>query len=118
MTYASRSLLTPDAVSDALFELMASLRPGQQAESVSIPVLTDNGRLLEARLILHAGTDLLSVPMAGVPWVADEDATTTASAAAVEAIRRRITAAAGPVERPAIEDDYHPFTYEERYDWP
>ena len=117
LTYACRCLLTPDAVSDALFDLVAALRPGQRPEPVSIPVLDHDGRLLHARLILHPGTELASVATADAPRIVDEDATAAASTDAVAALRGRIAAAAGPVERPAIEDYPTPFTYEEPHDW-
>ena len=117
LTYASRCLLTPDTVSDALFDLVAALRPGQRPEAVSIPVLTEDGRLLEARLLLHSGTELVSIAAANAPHSEDEGALAAASAAAVTEVRRRIAAAGVPVERPVIEDDPTSFTYEERYEW-
>ena len=116
LTFASRSLLTPDAVTEALFDLVASFDHGAPSETVIIPVLSDAGHLLQARLTLHASSELVAVADESQQQVEDEQAASAASDVAVAAIRERIRERAGHVERPALEEGPLTSSYEESYD--
>lgn len=116
LIYACRCLLTPDEVSDALFDLAVSLRHGQRPESVMIPVISESGGLLEARLILHPGTELLSVRAPAARQLEDEAATTAATVEAVAAIRGRSISAAGPADGAAFHHEPPTSSFEESYD--
>jgi hypothetical protein len=113
LTYASKSLFTTDAVSDALLDLVTAIDRQQHSEAVSVPAFTDEGRLVEAKLTIDASSELVSVPVDLEVIGLDESAASEASDRAVEDIRSRISANQSTVARPIIEDEPPAFFYDE-----
>ena len=111
LTYASKSIVTTDAVTEALLDLVTAIDRQEHSEAVSVPAFTDEGVLIEAKMTLDASSELVVVPVE--QSVDDEAATEEAVAKAVEDIRSRIKDNKRTVARPVIEPDPEPYNYEE-----
>jgi hypothetical protein len=111
LTYASKSIFTTDAVTDALLELVTAIDREEHSEVVTVPAFTDEGHLVEAKMTLDASSELVAVPVE--LDVEDEDATTDAVTRAVRDIRSRIRSNRPVVSSSAGEDEPDPFTYDE-----
>lgn len=105
LTYASKSLFTTDAVVQVLLELVTAIGRQQHSEAVTIPAFTDDGRLVEAKLTLNAGSELVAVPVDLQAVSVDEAAASEAAEAAVADIRSRIRENERYVARPMIDDE-------------
>ncbi|MCJ1675596.1 hypothetical protein MT355_20210 [Rathayibacter sp. VKM Ac-2929] len=105
LTYASRSLFTTDAVVQALLELVTAIDRQQHSETVTIPAFTEQGRLVEAKLTLNAGSELVAVPVDLQAVGVDEAAASEAAEAAVANIRSRISENERYVAHPMIDDE-------------
>ena len=111
LTYASKSIVTTDAVTEALLDLVTAIDRQEHSEAVSVPAFTDEGVLIEAKMTLDASSELVVVPVE--QSVDDEAATEEAVAKAVEDIRSRIKDNKRTVARPVVEPDPEPYNYEE-----
>ncbi|ROQ52659.1 hypothetical protein EDF36_3821 [Rathayibacter sp. PhB152] len=111
LTYASKSLFTTDAVVEALLELVTAIGRRQQSEAVTVPAFTDDGQLIEARLTLDAGSDLIAVPVELQSVDADE---ASVSEAAVADIHSRIRENERTVAHPVI-DNEPPFPFYDEF---
>ncbi len=69
VTYAGETVITTDDVATSLVELTASVAKEGQAEAVSIPIVTDDGTVAQAELVIGVGNDVLSAP---VDWTGEE----------------------------------------------
>jgi len=63
VTYAGETVITTDDVATSLVELTASVAKEGQAEAVSIPIVTEDGKVAQAELVIGVGNDVLSAPM-------------------------------------------------------
>ncbi len=70
VTYAGETVTTTDDVAEALVQLTASIAADGQAEAVSIPIVTSDGEIEEAELVIGVGNDVLSAP--ADDWSGDE----------------------------------------------
>lgn len=113
LTYASKSFVTTDAVTDALLDLVTAIDRRDHSEAVRVPAFTDAGSLVEAKMTLDASSELVAVPVDITIAIADEDATKQAVDAAVEDIRSRIKSNTRTVAKPLVEDEPAPYDYEE-----
>jgi hypothetical protein len=111
LTYASKSFVTTDAVTEALLDLVTAIDRQDHSEAVTVPAFTENGDLIEAKMTLDASSELVAVP-ADVA-IKDEDSTNEAVDAAVEDIRSRIKSNRATIARPVIDDEPAPYDYEE-----
>ncbi|ROQ64824.1 hypothetical protein EDF36_0325 [Rathayibacter sp. PhB152] len=111
LTYASKSIVTTDAVTEALLDLVTAIDRQEHSEAVTVPAFTDEGVLVEAKMTLDASSELVAVPVEVA--VDDEAAMNEAVASAVEDIRSRIKNNRRTVARPVIEPDPEPYNYEE-----
>lgn len=69
VTYAGETVKTTDDVAASLVELTASVAKEGQSEAVSIPIVTDGGKVAQAELVIGVGNDVLSAP---VDWTGEE----------------------------------------------
>ncbi|PTL71298.1 hypothetical protein C1I63_18920 [Rathayibacter caricis DSM 15933] len=111
LTYASKSILTTDAVGDALLDLVTAIDRQQHSEVVTVPAFTDEGHLVEAKMTLDASSELVAVPVQ--LDVEDKHATTEAVIRAVDDIRSRIRSNRRTVSQPVLDDEQHAFHYDE-----
>ena len=84
ITYASKTFVTTDAISDALLDLVTSIGRAAHSEAVSVPAYTETGKRVEAKMTLDASSELVAIP---VELDIDDDA---ANDEAVEASLRDI----------------------------
>ncbi|MGN7968531.1 hypothetical protein [Microbacterium sp. 22296] len=63
VTYAGETVMTTDDVAASLIELTAAVAKEGQAEAVSIPIVTDAGKVAQAELVIGVGNDVLSAPL-------------------------------------------------------
>lgn len=104
--------MTTDDVAAALVELTAAVATEGQAEAVSIPIVTGDGRVAQAELVIGVGNDVLSAP---VDW-ADEQPDFTHAAAGLKEHRlyprahlRAVEPETDDAEEPPIDWDFdHP----------
>lgn len=88
ITYASKCIVTTDAVADALLELVTAIDRHDHSEAVTVPAFTDEGELIDARMTLDASSELVAVP---VELDIDRDPSVSdALEAAVADLRKRI----------------------------
>jgi NADH:ubiquinone oxidoreductase subunit B-like Fe-S oxidoreductase len=88
ITYASKCIVTTDAVADALLELVTAINRHDHSEAVTVPAFTDEGDLIDARMTLDASSELVAVP---VELDIDQDPSVAdALEAAVSDLRKRI----------------------------
>ncbi|MCM6764476.1 hypothetical protein NB037_18840 [Rathayibacter sp. ZW T2_19] len=88
ITYASKCIVTTDAVADALLELVTAINRHDHSEAVTVPAFTDEGGLIDARMTLDASSELVAVP---VELDIDQDPTVAeALEEAVADLRKRI----------------------------
>jgi hypothetical protein len=111
LTYASKSIVTTDAVTEALLDLVTAIDRQEHSEAVCVPAFTDEGALIEARMTLDASSELVVVPVERT--VGDSAAADEAVAKAVEDIRSRIKDNRRTVARPVVEPEPEPYDYEE-----
>lgn len=111
LTYASKSFMTTDAVTEALLDLVTAIDRQEHSEAVTVPAFTDDGELIEAQMTLDASSELVAVPID--LDVADEDSAKEAVDAAVEDIRSRIKSNTRTIARPVVDADPEPYDYEE-----
>lgn len=114
LSYASTTLVTTDAVVDALLELVTAIAWQQHSEAVRVPAFNAEGRLLEAQLTLNSGSELVAVPVDREVVDVDEACASDAAEAAVIDIRSRIRERTHSMARPEIENEppfpfYHEF---------
>lgn len=88
LTYASKTITTTDAVTEALLDLVTAIDRQDHSEAVTVPAFTPEGARIEARMTLDAGSELVAVPV-DLGISADEE-TDAALSAAVDDIRSRI----------------------------
>ncbi|MFZ8757926.1 hypothetical protein ACO03V_10975 [Microbacterium sp. HMH0099] len=69
VTYAGETVKTTDDVAASLVELTAAVAKEGQAEAVSIPIVTEDGTVAQAELVIGVGNDVLSAP---VDWTGEE----------------------------------------------
>ncbi|MFE1646101.1 hypothetical protein [Microbacterium sp. P01] len=60
IVYAGARLLTGDEIADAVLEYGAALAESEAAETVQIPVLTEEGRLSTATLLLGPSSQIVA----------------------------------------------------------
>ncbi|OOB91759.1 hypothetical protein [Rathayibacter sp. VKM Ac-2630] len=88
ITYASKCIVTTDAVADVLLELVTAINRHDHSEAVTVPAFTDEGELIDARMTLDASSELVAVP---VELDIDQDPSVSdALQAAVADLRKRI----------------------------
>lgn len=87
LTHASQTFTTTDEVSTALLDLVASLRGDDHSMAVAVPVLTHEGEVIELTMTMNTSSAFVIVPIDSTS--AGEQMITTASAAAVRALRSR-----------------------------
>jgi hypothetical protein len=103
LTYASKTFVTTDAVTEALLDLVTAIDRRDHSEAVTVPAFTENGSRVEARMTLDASSELVAVPVElAIPDNVETDA---ALLAAVDDIRSRIRKNQDAVIRPAIEEN-------------
>jgi hypothetical protein len=54
ITYASKTFVTTDAISDALLDLVTSIGRASHSEAVTVPAYTETGKRVEAKMTLDA----------------------------------------------------------------
>ncbi|MBF4461129.1 MULTISPECIES: hypothetical protein [unclassified Rathayibacter] len=111
LTYASKSFITTDAVTEALLDLVTAIDRQEHSEAVTVPAFTETGELIDAKMTLDAGSELVVVPIELA--IRDVDGTSDAVDAAVEDIRSRIKNNRATIARPVIDQDPEPYDYEE-----
>ena len=111
LTYASKSIVTTDAVTEALLDLVTAIDRQEHSEAVSVPAFTDEGALIEAKMTLDASSELVVVPVEQT--IGDSAAADEAVAKAVEDIRSRIKDNRRTIARPVVEPEPEPYDYEE-----
>ena len=111
LTYASKSFVTTDAVTEALLDLVTAIDRQEHSEAVTVPAFTEDGELIEAKMTLDASSELVAVPVE--VSIKDKESTTGAVEAAVEDIRSRIKSNRATIARPVIDEDPEPYNYEE-----
>lgn len=111
LTYASKSFVTTDAVTEALLDLVTAIDRQEHSEAVTVPAFTDDGRLIETMMTLDASSEIVAIPVD--LDVADEDAAQAALDTAIDDIRSRIKSNRPTIARPVIDDDPAPYNYEE-----
>ncbi|KZX21225.1 hypothetical protein [Rathayibacter tanaceti] len=111
LTYASKSFVTTDAVTEALLDLVTAIDRQDHSEAVTVPAFTEDGELIEAKMTLDASSELVAVPVEVA--IKDEESTTDAVDAAVEDIRSRIKSNRATIARPLFDEDPEPYDYEE-----
>jgi len=111
LTYASKSIVTTDAVTEALLDLVTAIDRQEHSEAVSVPAFTDEGALIEAKMTLDASSELVVVPVEQT--IGDSAAADEAVAKAVEDIRSRIKDNRRTIARPVVEPEPAPYDYEE-----
>jgi hypothetical protein len=108
ITYATKSFVTTDAISDALIRLVTSIRRDTHSEAVTVPAYTPEGRRVEATMTLDASSELVTVP-ADVD-MNDNIENDEAVAAALVDIESRI-AAESHIHKAVYPDEVEPITY-------
>jgi len=103
LTYASKTFVTTDAVTEALLDLVTAIDRRDHSEAVTVPAFTEDGARVEARMTLDASSELVAVPID--LSIADDVETDTALLAAVDDIRSRIRKNQDAVVRPSIEEN-------------
>ncbi|MCJ1709329.1 hypothetical protein [Microbacterium sp. VKM Ac-2923] len=63
VTYAGETVITTDDVAASLIELTAATAREGQSEAVSIPIVTEAGKVAQAELVIGVGNDVLSAPL-------------------------------------------------------
>lgn len=100
LTYASKSIVTTDAVTEALLDLVTAIDRRDHSEAVTVPAFTEDGDRVEARMTLDASSELVAVPIE--LDITDDGETDAAVTAAIDDIRSRITrnrsGVAGPLD--------------------
>lgn len=87
ITYASKSIVTTDAVADALLDLVTAIDRHDHSEAVTVPAFTESGERVEARMTIDASSELVAVPVS--LDIVDDEATDDAITAAIRDIRAR-----------------------------
>ena len=111
LTYASKSIVTTDAVTEALLDLVTAIDRQEHSEAVTVPAFTDDGRLTEAQMTLDASSELVAVPVD--LDVAEGASIDEAVDRAVEDIRSRIKNNRATIARPVLDADPEPYDFEE-----
>jgi hypothetical protein len=89
ITYASKTFVTTDAISDALLDLVTSIGRASHSEAVTVPAYTETGKRVEAKMTLDASSELVAIPVE--LDIDDNSANDDAVEAALRDIRGRIT---------------------------
>jgi len=89
ITYASKTFVTTDAISDALLDLVTSIGRASHSEAVSVPAYTETGTRVEAKMTLDASSELVAIPVD--LDIDDDSANDEAVEAALRDIRGRIS---------------------------
>ncbi len=63
VTYAGLTFLTSDEIADALLQLAAALGQNERAETVEIPVITEDGVLSSVQLVIGPASQFISRPI-------------------------------------------------------
>jgi hypothetical protein len=89
ITYASKTFVTTDAISDALLDLVTSIGRASHSEAVTVPAYTETGKRVEAKMTLDASSELVAIPVE--LDIDDDSANDDAVETALRDIRERIT---------------------------
>ncbi|SKC66802.1 hypothetical protein ACUWEX_12375 [Okibacterium fritillariae] len=89
ITYASKTFVTTDAISDALLDLVTSIGRASHSEAVNVPAYTETGTRVEAKMTLDASSELVAIPVD--LDIDDDSANDEAVEAALRDIRGRIS---------------------------
>ena len=98
---AGGSVLTGDALADAVLDYARALGNRRQLDVVDIPVITERGERGHAQLLIGSGIELMSVTASSIsPELLDQDA--------VDAISRQAAGKRGVRARPFGRQDARP----------